>query len=91
MKKLFSLFCLSLLFFSCGPSREEMERRKQAQNNNQIELSKDSRYINSSVEEYTYQGCEYIVVGYPTDHCWGAHKGNCKNPIHHYDTINQTK
>ena len=46
-----------------------------------IELSKDSKNHSKNVDEYTYQGCEYIAVG-PKNRRWGSHKGNCKNPIH---------
>ena len=48
-------------------------------------LSKDSQYYTTHVEEYTYEGCDYIRVG-SIDNRWGGHKGNCKNPIH--DTAN---
>jgi hypothetical protein len=44
-------------------------------------LSKDSQYYTTHVEEYTYEGCDYIRVG-PYNHSWGSHKGNCKNPTH---------
>jgi len=36
----------------------------------------------STVKEYTYQSCDYIRVN--TGYGWGAHKGNCSNPIHGY-------
>ena len=45
------------------------------------ELTKDSENYHLNVREYTYEGCEYIKVGFGND-CWGSHKGNCKNPIH---------
>jgi hypothetical protein len=35
----------------------------------------------TNVTECTYQGCEYIKVGFG-ERAWGSHKGNCKNPIH---------
>ena len=44
-------------------------------------LFKDSKYYSTNVEEYTYGGCEYILVG-PYSQRWGSHKGNCENPIH---------
>lgn len=31
--------------------------------------------------KYAPKGCEYIVVNSGSSQ-WGAHKGNCKNPIH---------
>ena len=45
------------------------------------ELSEDSQRYSTHVTTYTYEGCQYIVVGYGQD-CWGSHKGNCNNPIH---------
>ena len=45
------------------------------------ELTVGSEISTTNVIEYTYQGCEYIVVGPPSQK-WGSHKGNCKNPIH---------
>lgn len=44
-------------------------------------LSKDIENYDQRVTEYTYEGCEYIKVGYGQS-IWGSHKGNCKNPIH---------
>lgn len=46
-----------------------------------IELSKDNENYYNRVVEYTYEGCEYIKVGYGKS-IWGSHKGNCHNPIH---------
>ena len=46
-----------------------------------IELSKDNENYYYKVTEYTYEGCEYIKVGYGKS-IWGSHKGNCNNPIH---------
>jgi len=44
-------------------------------------LSKHTENYHQRVTEYTYEGCEYIKVGYGKS-IWGSHKGNCKNPIH---------
>ena len=46
-----------------------------------IELSKDNENYYYRVVEYTYEGCEYIKIGYGKS-IWGSHKGNCQNPIH---------
>lgn len=46
-----------------------------------IELSKHTENYHQRVTEYTYEGCEYIKVGYGKS-IWGSHKGNCDNPIH---------
>jgi hypothetical protein len=49
---------------------------------NPNELSINAKSENETITgEYTYQGCEYIVVGNYYGK-WGSHKGNCKNPIH---------
>lgn len=45
------------------------------------ELSKTTDNYYQRVVEFTYEGCEYIKVGYGKS-IWGSHKGNCKNPIH---------
>jgi hypothetical protein len=45
------------------------------------ELSKTTENYYQRVFEFTYEGCEYIKVGFGKS-IWGAHKGNCKNPIH---------
>lgn len=45
-----------------------------------------SHYANLDVDEFIYQGCEYIRVG-PYSQAWGSHKGNCKN---HPQSINTT-
>jgi len=44
------------------------------------ELTKNSNSYNN-YEEYSLEGCQYIVVGAGNDR-WGSHKGNCSNPIH---------
>jgi len=45
------------------------------------ELSKTTENYYQRVSEFTYEGCEYIKVGFGKN-VWGSHKGNCKNPIH---------
>jgi hypothetical protein len=45
------------------------------------ELSKTTDNYYQRVSEFTYEGCEYIRVGFGKS-IWGSHKGNCKNPIH---------
>lgn len=65
-------FLLGMVLISCDEKKEKEIAE---------ELSKDNKYHYRNVDEYTYQGCEYIVVG-PANRRWGSHKGNCKNPIH---------
>ena len=48
---------------------------------NPIELRQKSNDRFKNVTEFTYGGCEYILVG-PYSQRWGSHKGNCENPIH---------
>lgn len=67
------LFAMIIISFT---SCEEKKEREIV-----IELSKDDKNHTRNVDEYTYQGCEYIVVG-PINRRWGSHKGNCKNQIH---------
>jgi hypothetical protein len=76
---LFILIFIALVIFmltSCGETPKY--KQPEPQNN---ELSKDSKYYNLNVEEYTYEGCEYIRIN-KGNSAWGSHKGNCKNPIH---------
>ena len=67
------LFGMVLISFT---SCEEKKEREIV-----IELSKDDKNHTRNVDEYTYQGCEYIVVDFGKSK-WGSHKGNCKNQIH---------
>ena len=70
-------FLLGMILISCDqqPTKKLPEKPQ--------ELTKDpntdDHYI--KVREYTYEGCEYIKVGYGKS-IWGSHKGNCDNPIH---------
>lgn len=50
-------------------------------------LKLHSKYARTDVTEYVYQGCDYIHVNSTTSSGWGAHKGNCSNPIHLYHDI----
>jgi hypothetical protein len=34
-----------------------------------------------------FEGCEYVKFGIASN-SWGAHKGNCKNPIHLSQSFN---
>jgi hypothetical protein len=68
------LSLLSIIFFSvtsCGESKECGNYKKIMETD--------------EVREFTYDGCEYIQVGY-SNGAWGSHKGNCKNPIHQRTT-----
>ena len=45
------------------------------------ELDNTSEYFDQHYKVYTFEGCEYILVGVGK-YQWGSHKGNCSNPIH---------
>ena len=66
---------LGLFLISC-----EQPKTKQIPQEPKV-LTKDTENYYQRVTEYTYEGCEYIKVGYGQS-IWGSHKGNCKNPIH---------
>ncbi len=72
MKYLVLIFLLS----SCVSERDKKITESK-------ELSKDSDLYYKHVSEYTYEGCEYIVVDHGPSR-WGSHKGNCKNPEHKF-------
>lgn len=46
-----------------------------------------------NMEEYNFDGCQYIGNLHGTEHDWCTHKGDCINPIHqsHADTVYITK
>jgi hypothetical protein len=67
---------LGLFLISC----DEQPKTKQIPQEPKV-LTKDTENYYQRVTEYTYEGCEYIKVGYGQS-IWGSHKGNCKNPIH---------
>jgi hypothetical protein len=72
------IFVAFVIFMVTSCDTTSSYKIPQPQNN---ELSKDSKYYNLTVQEYTYEGCEYIRINKGHDG-WGSHKGNCKNPIH---------
>jgi hypothetical protein len=67
---------LGLFLISC----DEQPKTKQITQEPKV-LSKHTENYYQRVTEYTYEGCEYIKVGFGKS-IWGSHKGNCKNPIH---------
>jgi hypothetical protein len=66
MKKL--ILILPLIILSCQ-TEERTEPSKP------VELGEDR------VTTFTYEGCEYIRIGFGSSR-WGSHKGNCSNPDH---------
>ena len=74
MKKIFLV--LSVLFlFGCG---YETNIEKKSTNTIYSEYG-------SYIQEFKYEGCEYIGYLYGGNGDWGTHKGNCSNPIHDYN------
>jgi hypothetical protein len=69
------LMSIGITMFSC----KEQESETVAEPPKELSKTTDNYY--QRVVEYTYEGCEYIKVGY-SQNVWGSHKGNCKNPIH---------
>lgn len=75
------LIFVALVIFmltSCDGASQSQYKKPQPRSK---ELSKDAEYYNLQVEEYTYEGCEYIRIDNASA-AWGSHKGNCSNPIH---------
>lgn len=71
----FLLGMILMLLVSC----EEQKSKTAVEPPKELSKTADNYYQN--VTEFTYEGCEYIKVG-SGQNAWGAHKGNCKNPIH---------
>lgn len=85
MRKLLTLITIGLILVSCKPpapvkktpktvptSADELVPKK---------LSNDNTNYNLVYQEYSLEGCQYIVVGMGANR-WGSHKGNCTNTIH---------
>jgi hypothetical protein len=83
--KLLNIITLSLVFLlgSCVDPNE----RPTTANPHRMELNNEAKYFDQNYKVYTLEGCEYIVVGAGRSQ-WGSHKGNCKNPIHKYESTN---
>lgn len=90
MRKLLTLITIGLILVSCNPpapvketpktvptSVGELVPKKLSNDNTNYNL-----VLNSHCEEYSLEGCQYIVIGMGANK-WGSHKGNCTNPIHH--------
>jgi hypothetical protein len=71
-------FCLGMILLTLVSCKEQ-ESETVVEPPKELSKTTDNYY--QRVVEYTYEGCEYIKVGYSKS-IWGAHKGNCKNPIH---------
>ena len=80
MRKLLTLITIGLILVSCNPPAPVKEKPKTV-TTSAGELTKDNTNYNLVYEEYSLEGCQYIVVGVGTGR-WGSHKGNCTNTIH---------
>jgi len=81
--RIIAIAILALIMSSCDQMNANMKKPKAPTptvETSVAELTKNSNSYNS-YEEYSLEGCQYIVVGSGTDR-WGSHKGNCSNPIH---------
>ncbi len=84
MKRIIILSLTSLTMFSCSymdANQEVKPTPKTTVKTSVGELTKDNPYYNQRYNEYSAEGCQYIVVGIGAN-TWGSHKGNCTNPIH---------
>ena len=75
------IILLVLILTSCHDSARDYISPTPTVSGAKVELDTLSPLYHTSTQIYSYEGCEYIVVGYG-DSKWGTHKGNCKNPIH---------
>ena len=81
--RILTITILALIISSCdqmNANRQEPKAPTPTVETSAAELTKNSNSYNN-YEEYSLEGCQYIVVGFGNDR-WGSHKGNCSNPIH---------
>lgn len=84
MRKLLTSI-IGLILVSCNPPSPVKETPKTVPTSEgelvPKKLSNDNTNYSLVCEEYSLEGCQYIVVGMGANK-WGSHKGNCTNPIH---------
>ena len=81
MRKLLTSITIGLILVSCGLEPVPVKETPKTVPTSADELTKDNTNYNLVYEEYSLEGCQYIVVGVGTGR-WGSHKGNCTNTIH---------
>ena len=81
MRKLLTSITIGLILVSCNPPAPVKETPKTVPTSAD-ELTKYNTNYNLVYQEYSLEGCQYIVVGMGANK-WGSHKGNCTNRIHH--------
>jgi len=74
MKKIIGIIIVLFMFVGCNQTPEHWK--------NQSDKYYDYSHMITEVN-----GCEYICF-YRGDATWGAHKGDCKNPIHQFNKSN---
>lgn len=82
--RIITIAILALIISSCdqmNANRQKPKAPKPTVETSAGELTKKNKNSYNSYEEYSLEGCQYIVVGFGTQR-WGSHKGNCTNPIH---------
>lgn len=75
------LILIATILVSCEDEASKYVRPTPTVKGSEAELDTLSPLYHTATSIYSYEGCEYIVVGYGESR-WGTHKGNCKNPIH---------
>lgn len=82
--RIITITILALIISSCNQMNANMKEPKKPKPTVETsagELTKNNPNSYNSYEEYSLEGCQYIVVGFGNQR-WGSHKGNCTNPIH---------
>jgi len=94
MKIVYVIMFLILGFaYGCMPIHEPknivFDPNKIYSNSSNKKLDLSNYYSGwGEIKEINYDGCEYIYINLG-NRSWGAHKGNCKNPIHMYRSEKQ--
>ena len=86
MRKLLTSITIGLILVSCGLEPVPVKEIPKTVPTSAGELvpkklSNDNTNYSLVCEEYSLEGCQYIVVGMGANK-WGSHKGNCTNTIH---------
>jgi len=80
IKQFISFILLAALFYSCGPSREEMDAQALEGLKSRKSLNHISTLSNGQFQTYVVDSCEYIGgwIGSSKGGPIFTHKGNCK-------------